>query len=234
MTAYHGKSAALWLANADISPYFTDIGFSADVEAADTTTFGSTWKSAIAGVGSAKVDAKGLYDPTITSLTSILADAGDVLTVGPVGLALGASARLLRIITSAYAESSPVGGLVSIAWGAQCDGTVGMGKTLHAMSLDTNTTTGADTDDLTATTAGWVAHLHVNAVSAGSWVVKLQDAATNDWADVASAAFTAATGPTNQRLTGTGTLRRHVRYIATRTGGTASDTILFGLAYARL
>jgi hypothetical protein len=229
----HGSKAAIWLGSADISPYFNDASFAVDIDTADTTTFGATWKTAIAGIGGGKVDFKGLYDPTFTTLWGLIADAGDILTFGPSGVsAVGDAVRLFNIETTSYAESSPVGGVVSTAWGAAISGTTGFGYVLHPIGVDTGTTTGADKDDTAATTNGWVAHLHVSAVSSGSWVVKLQDAATNDWADVTGGAFTAATGPTSQRLTGTGTLRRHVRYVATVTGG-STPTITFGLAVAR-
>jgi hypothetical protein len=237
MTAKHGSKATVLLGSADISTYFTDLSFSADVDTADTTTFGSTWKSAIPGAVTSKVTLKGLYDPTFTALPATLADGGDVLTIGPAGLlAVGDQARLILVGTTSYVESSPVGGVVGADWSALAFGSVGAGYLLHVAGADTDTTTGADKDDGSASATGWTAHLHVMGVTGGSWVVKLQDAATTDWADVTGAAFSAATNATSQRLNSAGrttALRRHVRYVATRTGGSASDSLTFALAYAR-
>jgi hypothetical protein len=118
-------------------------------------------------------------------------------------------------------------------------GPIGFGDILHILTEDTNTTTGATKDDTAATATGWIAHLHVTAVDAGSWVVKLEDASASNFSDgavVTDGTFTAATGATSQRLVSaaeTTALRRYVRYVATRTGGAGGDGITFALAYSR-
>jgi hypothetical protein len=115
---------------------------------------------------------------------------------------------------------------------------VGFGYVLHPLAVDTGTTTGANRDDAGATATGWTAHLHVTAVSSGTWTVKLVDASAanfSDVADVTGGSFTAATGATSQRLTSaaaTTALRRYVRYVATVAGG-STPTITFALALAR-
>jgi hypothetical protein len=238
LDARHGKSTELFLGDADVSTYFNSLDLSADVDTADTTTFKSSWKSAVVGAAGAKFDGKGYYDPSLTNLPALLGTyPGAVFTEGPAGLgSVGDRARLGLVLATAYAESSPVGGAVNFSWAVALDGALAFGQALHPKAEDTNTTTGADKDDSASTSTGWTAHLHVTAVDGGSWVIKLQDAATTDWTDVTGGAFTAATGATSQRLTGatsTTTLRRHVRYVATRTGGAGGDGITFALAYAR-
>jgi hypothetical protein len=241
MAFKHGKSTAVYFNGLDLSGYLTDAGIAIDVDTAETTTFGSSWKSFLAGTEGTKADFSGLYDPTLTALSgSIGTDFGlttGVLTYCPSGgSAIGDRARLMSVSTTAYAESSPVGGIVAVKWAAMTSAALGVGDVLHPLGEDTNTTTGAEKDDTSATTTGWTAHLHVIAVDAGSWVVKLQDAAvSNTYSDVTGGAFTAATGVTQQRLQGAAgsTLRRYVRYVATRTGGAGGDGITFMLAYAR-
>lgn len=239
MTAKHGKSAAIWLGAVDVSQYFNDMTFAVDVDTAETTTFKATFKTFIEGPAAAKVTAKGYYDYNIDAqLATTLRNAGSVLTALPAGDAIGDLARLVFVDSTALEESSPVGGAVMMSFGAVTTGIVGFGYALHPFGTDTNTTTGATRDDTAATTTGWRAHLHVSAVTAGSWVVKLQDASASnfsDGADVTGGAFTAATTATSQRLVSAAgaTLRRYVRYVATRTGGSAGDSITFGLALAR-
>jgi hypothetical protein len=238
MSFYHGKSTKVMLGAVDLSPYLTSMDLAADADVADTTAFAAAWKSGLTGAAGAKVDFGGLYDPGEASLpTLFLTLLPGVLTYCPVGgAAIGDRARLVSAIEAAYAESSPVGGAVAVKGSFTADGTVGFGDVLHPLAEDTNTTTGADRDDAASSSTGWTAHLHVTAVDAGSWVVKLQDAATNDWADVTDGAFTAATTATSQRLQSaaiTTDLRQHVRYVATRTGGSAGDGITFFLAYSR-
>jgi len=220
----HGRNTAIYFNSKDVSAYLNDAGIDVDVDTSDTTTFQATWKTALVGQAAAKLGFQGLYDPTLTDLAaSVGVDFGaNVLTYCPAGaLAVGDRARLINVATTAYAESSPVG----------------FGDVLHILSKDTNTTTGAGKDDGAATSTGWIAHLHVVAVDGGSWAVKLQDSADGSaWADVTGASFTAVTGAAKERLVSAATttqLRRHVRYVATRTGGSTGDGITFVLAYAR-
>ena len=238
MTAKYGANASVWIDAVDASVYFNEAALDIGVDTAETTTFQSGgWKTFIEGLAGAKSTVKGFYDATNdAAVMGYIMNTGSVLTYGPYGmLAIGDTARLVKIHETTAAESSPIGGAVLVNAAFTADGQVGFGWTLHPNSVDTGTTTGADRDDSAATTTGWQAHLHVIAVSSGSWVLKLQDAATNDWTDVTGGAFTAATGATSQRLVSaaaTTTLRRHIRYVATVTGG-SSPTITFALAYSR-
>lgn len=240
MPFVHGSKTRVMLDGIDLSPFLTAADLTLDVDAADTTTFRAAWKSAIAGTIASRGDFSGLYDPTQLTVRDLIGDdvslTGGVLSVSPDGAdVIGQPARLLLIISSSYIESSPVGGVIGMRWSVLSAQVQGIGLVLHPLAEDTNTTTGADRDDGAATTTGWTAHLHVTAVDAGSWVVKLQDAATTDWTDVSGGSFTAKTGAGSQRLVGAAgaTLRRHVRYVATRTGGSAGDGITFMLAYSR-
>ncbi len=240
----HGKNTSVLLDAINLSPYLNQADVALDVDTAETTTFQATWKSFLAGQDGAKVDLAGFYDPAELSMRNLLGvDAsltGGVLTVSPASSpagAIGDQARLIQVVASAYVESAPVGGIVGIKWSVMGNSAAGMpGVVLHPLAEDTNTTTGADRDDGAATSTGWTAHLHVIGVDAGSWVVKLQDAATlPTYADVAGGAFTAKTAAGSQRLQGApgATLRRFVRYVATRTGGSAGDGVTFALAYSR-
>lgn len=240
MAFKHGSKTAVWLDSRDLSPYLTSADLSVDADTADTTTLGSSWKSAIAGTFGAKVSCAGLYDPTMTDLESSLG-VDFSLTAGVLTIAQGTDidsrARLVSVSTSGYAQSSPVGGVIAVKWDAMTSTAVGFGDVLHAWTTDTNTTTGAEDDDLAATSTGWTAHLHVSAISGGSWVIKIQDAAvSNTYSDLSGASFTAVTGAGKQRLlaaSATATVRRYIRYVATRTGGVAGDSITFALAFAR-
>lgn len=238
MPFVHGKSTTVLFNSTDVSSYLSNTDFSADVDTAETSTYGSGWKTFLAGLADATAGFTGLYDPTnAATLDAVLGVDSGVLTFCPGGgAAIGDMARLLSVTSTNVTRSAPVGDVVALGWDAHSEATVGLGQVLHPLGADTNTTTGAEKDDTAATTTGWTAHLHVIAVSGGSWVVKLQDAAvTNTYSDVTSGAFTAATGATQQRLSSASgaTLRRFVRYVATRTGGTAGDSITFALAYAR-
>jgi hypothetical protein len=121
MAFRHGKNAALTLNTKDISAFCTSLDLSFDVDTADTTAFGSTWKSALAGVPSGKLDVSGNFDPTATSGPSAvfwacIAGATPVTAlISPGGTA--SPQELWTVTTGAlvtsYSESAPVGGVVT-------------------------------------------------------------------------------------------------------------------------
>lgn len=236
--AVHGKNTTVFWNEWNMTGYLDNADFSLDAETGESTTFGKGWKEFIAGLNTATLGFTGKYEANAgTAIESKLAVDSGVLTYSPGGgAAIGDRARLAPVTATSYVETSPVGDVVTFGWDTLAEGAVGLGWMLHPLGEDTNTTTGSSRDDGAATSTGWQAHLHVTVVDAGSWVVKLQDSANNsDWSDVSGGAFTAATGATSQRLTSAAgaTLRRYVRYVATRTGGTSGDGITFALAYAR-
>lgn len=241
MAFKHGRFAGVYLDSRDLSPYLNEASMSIDAETADVTTFDQAdtgWRDHIAGLLGATFSTSGFYDPAEFARLNSVALDGVALTYCPGAReAVGDPARLMAVIGSSYGESSTVAESVGIAYDAQVSGAVAFGYVLHPLAEDTNTTTGSSKDDTAATTTGWTAHLHVTAVDGGSWVVKLEDSANNsDWSDVTGGAFTAVTTSDGQRLTSasaTTTLRRYVRYTATRTGGAGGDGITFALAIAR-
>ena len=171
-----------------------------------------------------------IYDPVLPK------NAGTVLRAIEETTGLPVTEWAQAITGTSYSESSPVGDIVAISWDAMSESAVAFGQVLHVLGVDTGTTTGATKDDTAAaiSATGWTCHLHVTAVSSGSWVVTVDDSANGtDWATIAT--FTAATGATSQRLVSaaaTTAVRRYVRYVATATGG-STPTITFALAYAR-
>lgn len=241
MSFKHGKNTTVLLGGVNLSPWLNAADFAVDIDTADTTCFGATWKSAVVGTEAAKVDVAGLHDVDQSNLSALfLSLVPGVLTVAPGGgAAIGDAARLVSAHDVSYAESSPVGGMVAVKASFGATGPVGFGYVLHPLGEDTNTTTGATRDDGVATASGWTAHLHVSAVDGGSWVITLEDSTAANFSDgaaVTGGAFTAATGVTSQRLTSaasTTALRRYVRYVATRTGGAVGNGITFALALAR-
>lgn len=121
MAFRHGKNAALTLNAGALAAFLTNVDLSFDVDAADTTTFGATWKSALAGVPAGKCDFTGNYDPTATTgpgaiVWACIAGAVPVTAlIYPGGTAAG---QALWTVTSgalvtSYSESSPVGGIVT-------------------------------------------------------------------------------------------------------------------------
>lgn len=239
MAFVHGRNARVYFNAVDLSAYMTDANLAASMEPGETTTFGASAKAYLAGLRDKTFDFAGNYDPAATQMEAALAVDAGVLTYCPGGgAAIGDLAWLGSVIGTEYDQSSPVGGIVAFSWAVQASAGSPVGYVLHPLAEDTNTTTGATRDDTAATTTGWAMHLHVPLVDAGSWVIKLQDASASNFSDVADVtggSFTAATAATQQRLVSAvgATLRRYVRYTATRTGGAGGDGITFQLSLSR-
>ena len=239
MAAVHGRHTGVYFNGVDLTSVLNEAELSVDAETADVTTFATTgWRDHIGGLLGATFSSSGFYDPVVTAPRDSLTVETGVLTYCPGGRsAVGDLARLHIVLGTSYAESSSLEDAVAIAWEALVTGPIAFGYLLHPLAEDTNNTTGSGKDDGAATSTGWSAHLHVTAVDGGSWVVKLEDSANgSDWADVTGGAFTAKTAAGGERLlsaSATTTLRRHVRYTATRTGGSAGNGITFALAIAR-
>lgn len=127
MAFRHGSKAALTLATKDLTTYIDSVDFNVDVDAADTTTLGATWKSAIAGLPGGKLDIKGFYDPTATVAPPAVIWAAIAAGVPVTGLYYpggNVSGQALWTFTNGllitgYSESSPVGGTVAFKASAQ-------------------------------------------------------------------------------------------------------------------
>lgn len=207
------------------------------MDTAETTTFGNDWKRHIPGVAGGTVSLEGLYDPALTEpLDSLGLAAGNVLTIGPTGLAaVGDPARLLLARTTEYAESMPVGDVIPFTYAVLADGPIGFGvvlKPLAAITEDANGST--HTGPVGGTANGGIAHLHVTSVSASDTLdVHLEDSANgSDWDDLAGAVFTQVSAAGAERIEIAGTIRRYTRAVFDVTGSDVSIT--FAVALARL
>lgn len=231
----HGKNAAVWYGGVDVSPYLFGADLSLEVETADTTTFGSDWRTYLPGLAGGGYEFEGLYDPAETDIQGALSTVA-VLTVCPGGRALGDLCRLVPAITSDYGQSSPIDGAVGFSWGVTAEDAIAAGTIIHALTEDTNTTTGTAIDQGAATSTGWSAHLHVTLVDGGSWVITVEDSAdgSTGWATIAT--FAAKTAAGAERLLSaadTTTVKRWIRVKATRTGGSSGQGITYSLGFAR-
>src|SRR3990167_6695494 len=127
MAFRHGKNAALTINAGALAAFLNNVDFTTDLDTADTTTFGATWKTAVAGIPSGKIDFSGDYDPTATTgpgaILFPLVTAGTAVTVlfYPGGNITGQSLYTMTTggIVTAYAESSPVGGVVTFKGAVQ-------------------------------------------------------------------------------------------------------------------
>lgn len=119
MAFRHGKNAVVTINAVDLSTFCNALDLSIDVDTDDTTTFGSSWKSALAGTAGAKLDLSGDYDPTASTgpASAIFACISGGVPVAvvhkPGGTLSGQRTNSFNAIVTNYSESSPVGDIVS-------------------------------------------------------------------------------------------------------------------------
>ena len=122
MAFAHGKNAALTVNAGALKAFLENIDFSTNLDIADTTVFGATWKTGLAGIPSGSLSFSGYYDSTASTgpgaILFPLVAAGTAVTIlfYPSGTAAGNLYTMTTggIVTS-YNESSPVGGAVTFS-----------------------------------------------------------------------------------------------------------------------
>ena len=130
MAFRHGKTAEITVNSVALSAFCDSADFTVDVDTADTTTFGSTWKSALAGVPGAKLELAGKYDgtagtgPAAVIMAIIAAGIAVPVVHKPGGTLSGQRTNSFSALVTSYAESSPVGGIVSFKCGLLTTGAV--------------------------------------------------------------------------------------------------------------
>jgi hypothetical protein len=121
MAFRHGKNAELTLNSKALSTFLTSLETSWDLDTADTTTFGATWKSALAGIPGGSISLAGYYDPTATTGPADVlwsAFVGAVPVTGLIYPGGNVAGQRLWTITSgclvtSYKETSQVNGNVA-------------------------------------------------------------------------------------------------------------------------
>lgn len=235
-----GPSTKVLHGAVDLSTYFREASVPMEVDVEEATTCGKTAKVYIPTLTDGTASLAGLWDGAVAAvderLAAVLGSASpSPLTIGWEGMAIGKRVAMLDTIESSYEVSGSVGGLVEVSAEFQSTGATRPGVSLHALASEAATANGASIDSLAlgdligaaSSVNGAVGNLHV-ASATGSLTVKVQHSVDNSvWVDLIT--FTAATGPTSQRIAVAGTVNRYVRAIWTIVTGPAT----FAVAFAR-
>ena len=248
-----GKGQKLLFGNANMSDILTSVTVTASVNAHDTTVFGNSDKTYIAGIRDGNVSYSGLFDGSALSTAStattgaldarfqsaLAASTQPVVTYGPEGDTLGYRARMWRQETIEYVAGSPADDVVKVSASGNMSTRQDFGVWLHALAARTSTSstfTQVDSGYAAGTTGGGVAHLHVTSdTTLTSVIVKVQHSSSTSWADLIT--FTAfdesSQAAAAQRSTVSGTVKRRTRVIVSTFTGGAAKSATFGVAFAR-
>lgn len=123
MAFKHGKAAEVWLGTNNLSGYLDQADKSTDVDTAETTVFGNSWKQYLAGLIGTTLSISGSYDGTATTGPAALMETcianGTAWTwkFFPGGSASGQRSHSFSAFVTNYSESSPVADKVT--WSAE-------------------------------------------------------------------------------------------------------------------
>lgn len=227
-TFIHGKSAVVYQDGNDLTGYLRSISNSAEVEAAESTTFADDDKTYVPGLGDATLSAEGLFDSTFDGNLQTITGSGtkSVWSVYPGGDAIGSAGRGYSLDITSAERSADIGDVVMVSVEGQSS--VGTERLMSHKELAQVITSGTATvvDNGGSSASGGVAYLHATAAS-GTVVVKIQHSTDNiTFADYLTVGTVTAAGAL--RASGTGTVNRYTRLVYTATSGTATFVCGFG------
>lgn len=227
-TFIHGKSAVVYQDGNDLTGYLRSISNSAEVEAAESTTFADDDKTYVPGLADATLSAEGLFDSTFDGNLQTITGSGtkSVWSVYPGGDAIGSSGRGYSLDITSAERSADIGDVVMVSVEGQSS--VGTERLTSHKELAQVTTSGTATavDGGASSASGGVAYLHATAAS-GTVVVKIQHSSDNiTFADYLTVGTVTAAGAI--RASDTATVNRYTRLVYTATSGTATFVCGFG------
>lgn len=117
MAFIHGRKAAISISGTLLTAYADSAALNVDIDTAETSTFGNTWKTYVVGMAGAKVDVSGNYDPTVTVgpqavLEPLIGADPFACIYYPGGNTTGQVKHSFNAILTGYTESSSTGDAV--------------------------------------------------------------------------------------------------------------------------
>lgn len=239
-TSIHGRQVRLMTDQFAFEGYFKNLSLGRKVDLPETTTFGASFRArGVVGLKDSTLSMSGFFDSVAgrsdERFRTYLAQAGAPLfAIAPAGFAIGNLVDMFQAVQGEYNIGSQVGDVVPVDGSFMGHDVVDLGVSLHDLTAETGTVNSASVDwtDVT-TTSGWVAQLHVSAITGSGCTIKVQDSADNSsFADISGATFSNVTAVTKERLEGaaTATVRRYTRSIISVM---AASSITYVVAFAR-
>jgi len=225
----HGKDTKVYASGYDLTLFLNSANTSMNADLAETSTFGSTYKSFVAGLVDSKISLAGFFDPAAgasDAVFSSLAGNDIYLTVLPQGDALGKRGRGMYGVEITYEITTGLDGAAAVSIEAQSkSGAEAIVSNTPKSDIQTtgNDALGIVSPTGAATSTGWSAFVQafsISGTSSPTCVVTLQDSLDNStFLDVSGGVFTTistanANVPGAQRLTSAAgaTLRMYTRF----------------------
>ena len=122
-----GRTAAIWSGSKDLTSYFNSVDFATDTDTAETSTFGNTFKSYLAGLSGGTLSVSGSYDPGTSAPPYILFTnqrTSVAIVYRPGGTGSGQLQYAFNGIITRIGVGSSVGDRVTFTADILADGTI--------------------------------------------------------------------------------------------------------------
>jgi hypothetical protein len=231
MAFVHGKNTKVLTNEFDWSAYFNSTDIAYEVDVPESTTFGNSDRTYIAGLRTGTMSLAGFFDAlSDTDEDVVPGQLGQVavvlVTVAPDGFTIGNRTYSAQGRWTGRTITSPVDGIVTTGLDVQATAGVDRGVSLHNLTSETSSGNGSSVDNAAASSNGATAFLHITAWNATTLDVKVEDSINDSvWADHIT--FAQASGITSERGTSTGTVDRYARLNWTLVGTSATFAVSF-------
>jgi hypothetical protein len=231
MAFAHGKASKVFVNQTEFSTYLNNVDVARTNDVAESTTFGKSSKTYIAGNQDGTFSVGGFFDATADATLQPLVGGSDfVFVMGIDGVdALDRCSFAQGNITN-YGVSSPVGDIVASSIDIQADSGLYNGLVLENATI-TASGNGTARDNTTSTANGGGAFILATAVSGSTpnLTAKIQHSADNvTYVDLVTfTSLTSAGAEFKQVAKGT-TVNRYLKVNYTVTGSTPSFAVIIG------
>jgi len=231
MAFIHGKDTKVFMDSTDLSSYLSSADPSRTVDVGETTTFGSSNKTFVAGEKDASVSFSGFFDATADNIIQGLVGTNDkVALIGFDGVDATDDCMFGKGVTTNYGISSPVGDVVAVTFDLQASGFFS-GSVLENATV-TATGNGTARDNASSTSNGGGAFIIATSVSGTSTptlTAKITHSADNStYADLVTfTALTSAGAEVKEVASGT-TVNRYLKVVYTVSGTNPSFNVIVG------
>ena len=231
MAFIHGKDTKVYSDSTDLRSYLSSADPSRTVDVGETTTFGSSNKTYVAGEKDATVSFSGFFDATADNIIQGLVGTNDkVALIGFDGVDATDDCMFGKGVTTNYGISSPVGDVVAVTFDLQASGFFSGSVLENATVTATGNGTARDNASSTANGGGaFIIATSVSGTSTPTLTAKITHSADNStYADLVTfTALTSAGAEVKEVASGT-TVNRYLKVVYTVSGTNPSFNVIVG------
>ena len=231
MAFIHGKDTKVYMDSTDLSSYLSSADPSRTVDVGETTTFGSSNKTYVAGEKDATVSFSGFFDATADAIIQGLVGTNDkVALIGLDGVDATDDCMFGKGVTTNYGISSPVGDVVAVTFDLQASGFFSGSVLENATVTATGNGTARDNASSTANGGGaFIIATSVSGTSTPTLTAKITHSADNStYADLVTFTALTSVGAEVKEVASGTTVNRYLKVVYTVSGTNPSFNVIVG------